>query len=354
MKPRVRFVYSNDPRHEAAIVVPPELGVPRPGHHLASTARDNLVEIAGRVCYDSLQSPRSRSTPEYHQHIIESKHTSVWDHVVFNFEIVPGHWVDDPAWLWKLMAVCANRPGVWTWTAKNDGKDSLRLTLNLRALREWKRWAREVPGISAALTAPLQDTLEYWAAKLVPLAMQDYTCLTLFPDEDTKLVKPAGTDETWVTLFFTGVSRGLSHELVRHNYETGKSQRSTRYCDECDSPWIPHPAFRGLHDSMWHLHAVQAKAAEAYRAIGAEVKAMLLAQGTDKATALKQSRGAARAVLGQALETELIFSASLSQWRRMLEQRKSSGADAEIREVFGEVATILCDAFPEYADRLHV
>jgi thymidylate synthase (FAD) len=43
------------------------------------------------------------------------------------------------------------------------------------------------------------------------------------------------------TFFITGVSRGLTHELVRHRVGVAISQRSTRYVDEDESPWILHP-----------------------------------------------------------------------------------------------------------------
>jgi thymidylate synthase (FAD) len=60
-------------------------------------------------------------------------------------------------------------------------------------------------------------------------------------------------------------------------------------------------------------------------------------KGTDKLTARKQARGAARGYLGNALYTELVFSASVAQWKRMLRLRCSDGADGEIRAVFVEV-----------------
>src|SRR5690606_24684162 len=63
----------------------------------------------------------------------------------------------------------------------------------------------------------------------------------------------------------------------------------------------------------------------------------LISRGVDKATARKQARGAARGYLGNALQTEMIFSASVAQWDRMIEQRANVAADAEIREVFVKV-----------------
>ena len=44
---------------------------------------------------------------------------------------------------------------------------------------------------------------------------------------------------------FTGVSRSLTHELVRHRAGFAYSQRSQRYVDETDSPFVVPPALAG-------------------------------------------------------------------------------------------------------------
>ena len=62
----------------------------------------------------------------------------------------------------------------------------------------------------------------------------------------------------------------------------------------------------------------------------------------DNLSARKQARGAARGFLGNALQTELVFSASVQQWHWMLDQRASQWADAEIREIYArESATVI-------------
>ncbi len=69
------------------------------------------------------------------------------------------------------------------------------------------------------------------------------------------------------------------------------------------------------------------------------LEAWLIGKGHKKTPARKQARGAARGFLGNALETELIFSASVKAWHDiMLVQRASKFADAEIREVYAGAA----------------
>jgi thymidylate synthase ThyX len=65
------------------------------------------------------------------------------------------------------------------------------------------------------------------------------------------------------------------------------------------------------------------------------------AKGLDKASARKQARGAARGYLGNALATEMLFSAPVSGWKWILSQRANRLADAEIRAVYGRVLPAL-------------
>jgi thymidylate synthase ThyX len=67
----------------------------------------------------------------------------------------------------------------------------------------------------------------------------------------------------------------------------------------------------------------------------------LTTKGADKHTARKQARGAARGYLGNALSTEIIFSASVAQWRRILAQRCHPAADAEIRVLAARILPVL-------------
>lgn len=336
MSPHVRFVYSNHPNYSNQIHIPAEMGTPR-ADQLQGTPLEQLVELAGRVCYDSLG--KGRSSDEYHKHIIEVNHGSVWDHGVVIVDLKH----NAPMWPERCMAICANRPGVWT---KSVGHDTVRVTANLRAVREWASWKPCFRAVHGELdfTQNIEYALSTAALYVAPRVMQGLA----FPLVVQPPVFPQSEDECWVSMFFTAVSRGLSHELVRHNYQTAKSQRSTRYCDESESEWILHPEMRGLLVPEMAFTEVSDVAKAAYRQVVTTVMEALIKKGTDKPTAHKQARGAARGLLGNALSTELIFSANISQWKRMLAQRCSPAADAEIREAFSEVKEILTSKFPEY------
>jgi thymidylate synthase (FAD) len=99
---------------------------------------------------------------------------------------------------------------------------------------------------------------------------------------------------------------------------------------------------------LWsRIRGVEEEAKEVYVATVKSLQEQLILSGTDKFTARKQARGAARGILGNALMTELIFSASLDQWKWMLKLRANKHADAEIRVVFNEVFELLNEKFPD-------
>ena len=171
---------------------------------LQGTPQEQLIEIAGRSCYDSFG--RGRQSSDYHAHLLESEHGSVLEHVSFTFRI-------------------------------------------------------------------------------------------------------------------EGVSRSLTHELVRHRVGTAISQRSTRYCDEGDAKFVVHAADQTTTEKIVDIDA---QTAAAYEAIYDAAKK----EGVPE----KQARAAAARVLPHGLETELIWSCNLRSLRTILDQRATDAADAEIRE----------------------
>lgn len=144
---------------------------------------------------------------------------------------------------------------------------------------------------------------------------------------------------------------GNSHELVRHGNFTAISQRSTRFVSEDESDWVDHPLVlkynealiqeKGVGDFVDSIENVKKVARSVYSDTVKRLQEWLTKSGADKLTARKQARGAARGYLGNALYTELIFSASVAQWKRMLRMRCSAPADAEIREVFAQALQAL-------------
>lgn len=160
--------------------------------------------------------------------------------------------------------------------------------------------------------------------------------------------------------FISGVSRGLTHELVRHRVGVAISQRSTRYVDEHESDWVMHPVLASYIQrnpgskvrEAW-FGAVRAGRL-AYAAISRELEEELLRQGLDPSTARKQARGAARGALGNALTTELVWSANVRALRHIIQLRGALAADQEIRTLARELLAIMQTELPVYFSDLSV
>jgi hypothetical protein len=226
--------------------------------------------------------------------------------------------------------------------------------LNYRHLLDWDRWSRRGNGDDNFMDRILFKSLSYVAQNLAPMIMQR------LPQEvfsaRASLVEPEEDCEKWVTLFLSG-SRGMSHEQVRHRFCI--SQRSTRYCNEAESPWIEHPLIsKYLADEgvpMTCRSTISAsrrvaadKCRDLYGLVVGTLEAYLTGLGVEKLTARKQARGAARGDLGNALQTEMMFSASVADWKDMLGLRYNAAADAEIRCMYGPVLSALKES--RYAD----
>ena len=309
------------------IRIPSIMGKPAE-NQMKGSAGERLSELGGRICYDSLG--KGRSSEEYHTHIKEVVHGSVYEHVHMTV-FMPWNMREPFA-----IAVFLNRPGIWVQMVDNG----IRVTFNPRVLLDWEKF-----GSPYALE---RDVLHHHSAEAWPMILSPRTLpreRADFIKTATRVMEPENDEERWVTLYVSG-SRGFSHELVRHGDFTAISQRSTRFVDEDGSPWIDHPLVMefmrqapDLEREEVALEIGDAKtvARKVYADLSNRLQKWLIEKkNVDKFTARKQARGAARGYLGNALETEVIFSASVGQWKRMLRLRACGAADAEIRSVFIE------------------
>lgn len=155
------------------------------------------------------------------------------------------------------------------------------------------------------------------------------------------------------SVFIEGVSRGLSHELVRHRAGFAFSQRSTRYTKEEDAAMVLDPFYadmyerssqpNGLHpveENLLRTFLVQCgEALAAYRETIEEFERFTadereqLGMPSDPHAFRKYCRGKARQLLPHALETRLTVTANLRAWRHFFEARTDRAAEEEIRRL---------------------
>lgn len=143
---------------------------------------------------------------------------------------------------------------------------------------------------------------------------------------------------------FTGVSRSLTHELVRHRAGFAFSQRSQRYVDESGGRFVAPPALADAtgKDAEAAFNAAIERASEGYamlvEALETAIPRDQFEYATDHRKAIRQ---AARAVLPNATETKIFVTANVRAWRHFIEMRASAFADVEIRRLAIMVLEIL-------------
>jgi len=148
---------------------------------------------------------------------------------------------------------------------------------------------------------------------------------------------------------FTGCSRSLTHELVRHRAGMAYSQLSQRYVDESIAEYVEPDVIAAdpaLH-KVW-LQAV-AQAHLAYvQLVG------LLAESykdePDRTLRRKLARQAARSVLPNATETKIFVTANARALRHFIEMRASRHAEVEIRKLAVKVLQIMMVEAPNLFD----
>lgn len=132
------------------------------------------------------------------------------------------------------------------------------------------------------------------------------------------------------SLLLEGVSRSLTHELVRHRAGFAYSQLSQRYVDESHAAFVVPPAILGDESAVRQWEAQMVAAQAVYVALVEQLMERY-AWVADKVHRRKMAREAARSVLPNSTETKIVATANARAWRTMLELRTSEGAELEIR-----------------------
>lgn len=146
------------------------------------------------------------------------------------------------------------------------------------------------------------------------------------------------------TFLFEGVSRSLTHELVRHRHFS-YSQLSQRYVDESEVGFVLPPEIEEGTEAFEIWRRSCERALEEYRALLAEIER----QVEDEPSATlrrKRARQTARSVLPNAVETKIVVTGNARAWRHFLELRGSASAEAEIRSLAVAVLRVLREEAP--------
>lgn len=149
------------------------------------------------------------------------------------------------------------------------------------------------------------------------------------------------------TFAIAGVSRSLTHELVRHRVGVAISQMSQRYCGPEVVRFVCPPAIYEADDPVLYSEWVDScgRAMDAYTEMLARIREEM------PEAKRKQVYEAARSVLPNCTETRLFWTLNGQALRHVLEKRGSPGADAEFRRLATQIARIVKAEAPQlFAD----
>jgi thymidylate synthase (FAD) len=149
------------------------------------------------------------------------------------------------------------------------------------------------------------------------------------------------------SLLLEGVSRSLTHELVRHRAGFAYSQLSQRYVDESDAHFVIPPAIAGIEELEGPWRAQMEAALASYVALVDQLM-QRYAWVADKVHRRKMAREAARGVLPNSTETKIVVTGNARAWRTILELRSSEGAELEIRRMAVAVLRVLREEAPAF------
>ena len=149
------------------------------------------------------------------------------------------------------------------------------------------------------------------------------------------------------TLLLEGVSRSLTHELVRHRAGMAYSQLSQRYVDESEAHFVVPPAIVGESalEAAWRAQVESAQAS--YVSLVDQLMERY-AWVPDKVHRRKMAREAARGVLPNSTETKIVVTGNARAWRTVLELRSSEAAELEIRRLAVAVIRLFKQETPHF------
>ncbi|HEV2148735.1 MAG TPA: FAD-dependent thymidylate synthase [Longimicrobiaceae bacterium] len=142
------------------------------------------------------------------------------------------------------------------------------------------------------------------------------------------------------SLLIEGVSRSLTHELVRHRAGMGYSQLSQRYVDESQIGFVLPPEIEESTPEFDTWREACEHSLGAYRRLLDQLTEKV---GDDGPATMrkKRAREASRSVLPNAAETKIVATGNARAWRHFCEMRGSGSADREIRRLTAVVLRLL-------------
>lgn len=142
------------------------------------------------------------------------------------------------------------------------------------------------------------------------------------------------------SFLFEGVSRSLTHELIRHRAGMGYSQLSQRYVDESDIGFVLPPEIEEETPEFDDWREACEHSLASYRKLLTRVTEKVGDAGP-ATMRKKRARQTARSVLPNSAETKIVATGNARALRHFCEMRGAANADLEIRRLAGAVLRVL-------------
>lgn len=126
------------------------------------------------------------------------------------------------------------------------------------------------------------------------------------------------------------ISRGLSHQLVRHRAGFSYSQLSQQYHDEADTNFVKPDGLDGFPDLEKLWESTVENSLDSYRRLEEELSALEVSSDLSNKERMRMIRSVCRSVLPAATTTCLMITANARAWRNMLSVRGAIEGDFEM------------------------
>ncbi|MDE2125162.1 MAG: FAD-dependent thymidylate synthase [Armatimonadetes bacterium] len=153
------------------------------------------------------------------------------------------------------------------------------------------------------------------------------------------------------SILLYGISRSVTHELVRHRAGFAFSQVSQRYVSGRVLRFVERPEFAAEADLHAEFELRIDRAAAEYARVAAKLLTLqqdggAMLSGEARTDLRKKVQQAARAVLPNETEAPIVVTANARAWRHFIEMRANRHAELEIRRLALLVYRVLFQAEP--------
>ena len=286
------------------------------------TPQEAIVEFAGRTCYRSVD--KMGHAPKFLQARMAEGHQDIFEHVWITAVLID----DDDS----VNLIESHR---YAWVTRTENGQWCYVSANMRVWLELARTilvarsvvARYLPGMFTGYQAELPAPSA--RVEMPERIVSGRATVNLIGIHHPQIQVGADVELHWAATFLLdGVSRALTHQLVRHRL-LSFSQESQRYVSLDKGGWYPI-----VPSAIASKTQARQIVDETWRAIE---------RGYEQLRELGIRKEDARYLLPNATSTTIMVSGSIAVWRDVFRQRCAPDAQWEIRDVANAMKSMLID-----------